>query len=392
MENIKQLLKEVSYIVNANQKKLDEQRKRGEHFSIFEVLGIWSDEMKHSAVLAQFLNPKASHGMGDIFLKCFIDSIGITDLGINTEKCCVMVEHSFDGGRIDILIEEENKAIIIENKIYATDQYRQLIRYDEFAKARYKNNYNIIYLTLDGHEASENSAGVASDRVDYMPISYRVRILEWLTRCAELSYKVPLVRETLIQYRTLVQNITNQTMNTENTQELIKLITNKPENLRGCSVLATSLYDAQDYLYKTLFIKTLELITKERQLKGKWELCFYKVEKSYARYAGFCFFSEDCNLYKIGFEFQGSNHTGLIKGVVPRQQEAINADESSVKELREKGKEQGYNLCSNTWLFYGYQKYKSWGTTEFTYIYDKDSDLYKSIINDLCTIINLISG
>ena len=59
------------------------------------------------------------------------------------------------GGRIDIILEDGEHAIIIENKIYATDQHHQLLRYNNYGKQRFPKGFKLIYLTLDGHEASK---------------------------------------------------------------------------------------------------------------------------------------------------------------------------------------------------------------------------------------------
>ena len=55
-----------------------------------------------------------------------------------------------EGGRLDIIIEDGNHAVIIENKIYAADQKHQLLRYDNYGKTHFpiSGGYRLIYLTL----------------------------------------------------------------------------------------------------------------------------------------------------------------------------------------------------------------------------------------------------
>ena len=69
---------------------------------------------------------------------------------------------------IDILVCDRSslQAVIIENKIRAADQPRQLTRY---AGQMQEYACHVLYLTPDGREASEDSA----DDIEYRCISYK---------------------------------------------------------------------------------------------------------------------------------------------------------------------------------------------------------------------------
>ena len=193
--------------VSAISKKYDEiAEKTGENFNIFKILKMETKEVKtHSAFLAELLNPKGSHGKGDIFLKLFIEVVeeGKTSrlvkqehipytkkfdiLDFNTSKARTKVEFHIgqttdtEGGRIDILIESGNNKIIIENKIHARDQPFQLVRYK-----KYGNNAPIFYLTLwQEQEPSTDSKKELKEGEDYKRISYENEILNWLEKCRE---------------------------------------------------------------------------------------------------------------------------------------------------------------------------------------------------------------
>lgn len=153
-ESIQKLLTKVKHITDIDDKVQEERRKRGELFNVFNVIGLRSEEVRlHSAFLAELLNPKGSHGLQDAFLKEFIDVAGISDLNFETSNSTVSTEYYIGkkeettGGRIDILIQSEDKAIIIENKIYAPDQENQLIRYSNYGKEYAKGGYRLLYLT-----------------------------------------------------------------------------------------------------------------------------------------------------------------------------------------------------------------------------------------------------
>lgn len=79
----------------------------------------------------------------------------------------------------------------------------------------------MVYLTLDGHEASEISTG--NQPLKYVRVSYNQDIRNWLYKCAQLAYDKPLVRETIKQYIYLIKQLTNQDMETEDKKDIAKL-------------------------------------------------------------------------------------------------------------------------------------------------------------------------
>ena len=162
------LLHKVNQLVQEEKILKREKERRGENFNIFEVMHAQRDEVyTHSAIIASLLNPKWNHGCNSTFLKIFVDhlkeSLPIVDFSFDTdlEKCHVYVEYNIgnissgseSGGRIDIIIQSEirDKAIIIENKIYADDQKKQLYRYKNYTQTHYKSyipkirNYHPIH-------------------------------------------------------------------------------------------------------------------------------------------------------------------------------------------------------------------------------------------------------
>lgn len=239
------LLNEIDVILQQEKVKKDESLKRGERFNIFETLGVAHYEVTHSTIIASFLDPKGKHGQGDKFLKLFLSTIG-DKTDFNTENSTVTTEFPFDNGRMDILIEDDqNKAIIIENKIYAGDQSEQLKRYRDYAVNQYKNGFSLYYLTLDGHEASLNSA----DGVKYECVSYRRDILNWLENSIKESATTPLVRETIIQYRNHIKQLTRQDMETISKDELMKCMA---DNAEAVAAICNSQEQFKQYVYDTI--------------------------------------------------------------------------------------------------------------------------------------------
>lgn len=154
--------------------------------------------------------------MDDILLKEFLKIIGYNTSAFDTSKAEVWTEaylgsiseDKSEGGRADIFLSYTNlSAIVIENKIYATDQECQLVRYDNYlAKNFTKNDSLLIYLTLEGTRASKYST---PHEVECTSISYKQHILKWLERCVMLAFDKPLVRETIMQYRNTIKTLCN---------------------------------------------------------------------------------------------------------------------------------------------------------------------------------------
>ena len=216
INNLKNLLSNAIIIV----KKYDEIAKiTGENFNIFSVMRMESDEVKtHSRIIAELLNPKGSHSQGSIFLKLFFAEIKelsrIEDFDFENAKVLVeehiglINEDYTKGGYIDIVIKDNNNQIVIENKIYAVDQFGQLLRY--------KNHYpkrKLLYLTLDCKEPSNESKGNLVLNTDFHCISYENNILDWLNKCHKETIEQPMLREMIKQYINLIKKLTNKATN-----------------------------------------------------------------------------------------------------------------------------------------------------------------------------------
>ena len=247
MENLQKFLDEVKLIWKKSEVEKAEAHKRGEHFNIFNVLDLTSDETRtHSAFIAELLDPNGSHGLGDQFLQSFVNTIDcLKSWHFDTQSARVHKELSIggknedcsEGGRIDIVVESNGKAIIIENKIYAGDQEKQLVRYYNYGTKNYSNGIRLLYLTLNGEDASEYSHEKLVINEDYYAIAYNHEISDWLQRCIEFSARQPLVRETLIQYQNLINQLTMNNMDKNSQEELLKLMSD-PKNIDSiCSIL-----------------------------------------------------------------------------------------------------------------------------------------------------------
>lgn len=300
MEKINNLLNQVAIINKKNAEILD---ATGGRFNMFRVCGVNHYENTHSAILAELLNPNGTHGLKSKLLECFIETVGdyFTIEKFDCDKSRVHTECSTEEGRIDILIEDnQNKSIIIENKIYANDQPEQLKRYNRYAQT-YKNGYQILYLTLLGNNASEQSGG----GISYLSISYKENIINWLEKCVAIASRFPTVRETIIQYINHLKQLTNQDMDIKNKEEITEVLS-KIENLRAAQAIYQNYSATYNYLIEKHFNPKMEEFAKQKGLEYHYE----RSEEQYVRFhltnsnwQGKCW---------IGFTFEGNRcHYGL---------------------------------------------------------------------------------
>ena len=195
---LQSLIEQAKLLVRKN---ADIQEATGGRFNMFRVCGVDHYETLHSKILAEFLNPRGSHGLHEKLLSAFLATIG-DKTGVDPSRCAVKTEVACAEGRMDILVEEDRGGcIVIENKLYAADGDQQIVRYSEFIKNKAPERRALYYLTLSGKEAAASSGNKDGVKVEYTPISYSRHILEWLGKCIQLASEYPMVRETLRQYR-----------------------------------------------------------------------------------------------------------------------------------------------------------------------------------------------
>lgn len=132
--NVEKLLNEIGKLVVAQNERTKERYYHGELFNVFNILGLESKEVRlHSSLLAELLKPNGMCGVGNAFQKAFLAILGLPENYIVDGRVSVEISigttTDTEGGRIDVIMEDGNHAIIIENKIYAQDQPAQLLRY-----------------------------------------------------------------------------------------------------------------------------------------------------------------------------------------------------------------------------------------------------------------------
>ena len=105
-------------IFNKLQENNIEKKKQGIHdYCLINALLKKNDEVNlHSNFIYSMINPKGSHYCENIFLKLFLESIN-EDGFINLNNAKVYKEK----GKVDLLIEDGEKVIIIETQPLCTE-------------------------------------------------------------------------------------------------------------------------------------------------------------------------------------------------------------------------------------------------------------------------------
>lgn len=173
-----------------------------EEFNVFLVLRSAHDEVNlHSRFLEALLDHRRSPGESRENLKDFLKQFELH--GLDHDRSSVHREWN----DIDIVICDRSsmQAVIIENKIWAADQPGQLQRYAERMEGE-GYECHVLYLTPDGHEASEDSAR----GINYRCISYEIDLVPWLKSCQMRAYDEPALRESVAQYLRLVAKLTGK--------------------------------------------------------------------------------------------------------------------------------------------------------------------------------------
>lgn len=160
--------------------KLQKHKDNGE-FNVFHAIGFKTQETMHSKFIATMLNPNEKHGKSTHFLELFLDH---TNLEFEPKNVKVHLEKRAGRRSMDITVENNKKIIIIENKVWATDQPLQLEDYYKSCIETGKK-VDVIYLTPYGHSPSSESLGETLTKDQVKCISYEKEILPWIDKCAK---------------------------------------------------------------------------------------------------------------------------------------------------------------------------------------------------------------
>lgn len=148
-----------------------------DRFDPFKVLQVERQELRHTTTLAWLLDPEQSHGLGERFLRRFLEAacgadgsrIAIGDQALDG-RVAVQPEQPLSGaklrsqatvedsegegkparktGELDVLIESETWAVAIEAKIDSKEGRAQLSDYSDYLEERFRDGKTLVRLYL----------------------------------------------------------------------------------------------------------------------------------------------------------------------------------------------------------------------------------------------------
>lgn len=216
---------------------IEARKKRGQNdFNPLLCVQKLDDEANmHSGFLYALLNPCGEHYQDDLFLKLFLDSISLKKWFGDTSNAEVYKEYK----NIDIYITNNNKHIIIENKIWARDQGTQIARYieaiaevdssDEGESSVEYENIAVVYLAPYIKNPTQQSLGKwkiqgeflvdnENNKVRFKAISYNNEMIDWLDSALNEAGGISNLRMAIECYTDVVKRLTGQKENTMDLQ------------------------------------------------------------------------------------------------------------------------------------------------------------------------------
>ena len=351
----------------------------GENFNIFNILGLSSDEKSHSKIIASLLNPLGTHGKNNKFTELFIQSIDINNFStdgifIEVEKHIGPVSKDYDrGGRIDIVLtKNKDQQIFIENKIYANDQYNQLLRYHN-----YNSKAHLLYLTLFGDTPSENSTG-KENKLEYKIISYKEHILNWLELCKKESVDNPVLRETITQYIILIKQLTDQGRSKDMEREYLDTILKDVNNVSAALTVSQNINVMKLQLIKEKFVPLVTEIAANHELNIDISL-----DRCFENNWGFSFKKPDWKQFRIDFRFNSGDMNNLYYGF--KGSDISNKLKDYLRCLNYK--------YDNDWPFWQYmEKYKNWDNDFYIDLYSNPGNIFNTFESKIEEILCIVEN
>lgn len=268
------------------------------NFNFFEAISdTYKKENLHSDLMKQILDPTTKE-IGNIsYLKSFLKIIEVKLIDFGDLRN-VKVER--ERNRIDILISNNENAIIIENKINnAPDQDKQLERYSKKITNEVKKTVKkIVYITLSSEDKVEpcnlNEYGDSKtirEKLIHLPAVSKDRqkksLINWLDECIKITPENNIGKIFLGQYKQLLAYLGGNVLMLENKENCIKKIFNNKGNLE----IAKDLVD----IWKNKAEHLCSAIAKDLVIKGYKNFSGYTNEGIYKIYAQE--FNKDVNKY-----------------------------------------------------------------------------------------------
>ncbi|WP_419693129.1 PD-(D/E)XK nuclease family protein [Mannheimia haemolytica] len=320
-QDIQQSLTLLRELYKKDQEWLAEQKKseiyNANRFNPFRFLR--KDELGLSAILAFFLNPKETHGQGDVFLNSFLKKLNLyhflayDDVEITVEKSTGTKR------RHDIFIQGKLKGrlqwvLSIENKLnWAGEQKDQLKDYlSDLKSYGVGNNYFLMFLPVESYDPiSVKPEDWQQEVKNGNAIVWDANlIMDWLNDVIIIAPEIQSFTKFFIQY--LKEVVMGENKNSSN---LANAIINDPRTIKMSIDILNSKTDILSLLIQKLMNDIKEKFSSlERSLEWEFNLNLDGIEKK-----EFCpmyiIRKDKWNEFTIYIEFEYANFKNLHFGI-----------------------------------------------------------------------------
>lgn len=285
---------------------------------------LWLDELTWSKLIGWLLDPKGSHAQKGRFLHLFtrhVSHVGQEWPEETCDKALLKLEESSDHGRIDILIEADDRLLIIENKPYAADQDQQLLRYYAYAEVRHLDRLKttIVYLTSRGTPPSEASLSghdvkVRQEDGTLVLQSYQALALAsasgtqcWLDEC-RLACRSSRVSDFIADIQKQINAEFSGVRDMNESDALIELMSRGADNLRSSFQISSHMSILKEKM-KSNFRNQIDEVAKDAGFELVWD------EFPWKPYGGFTLSRADGSPFVVRIASDGGEWTQLGVGL-----------------------------------------------------------------------------
>ncbi|HGO5853839.1 TPA: PD-(D/E)XK nuclease family protein [Mannheimia haemolytica] len=320
-QDIQQSLNLLRELYKKDQEWLAEQKKseiyNANRFNPFRFLR--KDELGLSAILAFFLNPKETHGQGDVFLNSFLKKLKLHHF-LSYDDVYVNVEKSIDDKRRqDIFLQGILKGKLqwvfaIENKLnWAVELPDQIADYLSYLE-NYKlgSNYFLMFLPVKSYTPKSIDATLWEKAVENKnAIVWDANlIIEWLEEVTVISPEIQSFIRFFIKY--LKENVMNQNINSS---LLAKEIVKESQLIKMSVDILNSKNDILQLLMLELQNRLAEKFYSSFS-KDKWMAEFTQYNMENRSFPILSFQRKDkWQEFSIKIQFNNPNFNGLFFGL-----------------------------------------------------------------------------
>ncbi|WP_201583343.1 PDDEXK-like family protein [Psychrobacter jeotgali] len=410
MEKLQNLLNEVIKKTDAlKTAQALYSRQLAPKFNTFDYIN--TDELGLSRILADLLNPKGSHGQQESFLRLFIEhclpnlnqAANWQSFIDHIKKTNVLVEEttwkSGTSRRMDIYLECKadgtSYGICIENKPYASDQFKQLQDYANELTNRNLSRWHLIYLneytdTPSEHSINSKELQALTAKNQFSALKFS-DLIDWLKAC-QVECQNNSVTEFLAQLIKFIQKhfMGIEDMNMDKT--VLEVMQQSDENIEASIQIANNLNELKKQLIQKL-IQDLKAEFSKNYDKGSYQLDISNLGDG-KNYEQVNLISPSFNNGYICFEFQSANFDRPCLGFKFNTRAEVNSfiNAENMKTALENNLSNKKIWKSPLWPAGYYFSPQDWRSSSKAWLMIRDGEMASKIMKEMDAMFQILNG